>query len=104
MAFQYLIVVNGLNLKRSPQAPLASIETVVALKTAEILLIPHWNNSPGDATGLAWGDGSTPGAPKIIYASRTHSQLGQVIAELKRSSYRYMKVRDVPLDEARCSI
>ena len=28
-----------------------------------------------------------PEAPKIIYASRTHSQLSQVISELKRSGY-----------------
>jgi regulator of telomere elongation helicase 1 len=51
-------------------------------------------NQLSNATGLGWGDAATPGAgvPKIIYASRTHSQLSQVISELKRSSYRYMKV------------
>jgi regulator of telomere elongation helicase 1 len=51
-------------------------------------------NQLSNATGLGWGDTGTPGtgAPKIIYASRTHSQLSQVISELKRSSYRYMKV------------
>ncbi|XP_054004616.1 regulator of telomere elongation helicase 1 homolog [Hylaeus anthracinus] len=31
-------------------------------------------------------------APKIIYASRTHSQLSQAIQELKRSSYKHVNV------------
>lgn len=50
-------------------------------------------NQLSNATGLGWGDNTSPGAgaPKIIYASRTHSQLSQVVSELKRSSYRYMK-------------
>lgn len=37
------------------------------------------------ASGRSWG------VPKIIYASRTHSQLCQVMAELKRSHYNFMK-------------
>lgn len=51
-------------------------------------------NQLSSATGFGWGDSPTAemGAPKIIYASRTHSQLSQVVSELKRSSYRYMKV------------
>ena len=40
-----------------------------------------------------WGGEAGAGVPKIIYASRTHSQLSQVIGELKRSSYSYVKVR-----------
>ena len=50
-------------------------------------------NQLSSATGLSWGDApGTGGVPKIIYASRTHSQLSQVISELKRSSYKFMKV------------
>ena len=51
-------------------------------------------NQLSGATGLGWGETATAGVgtPKIIYASRTHSQLSQVVSELKRSSYRYMKV------------
>lgn len=51
-------------------------------------------NQLSNATGLGWGDPAigAAGVPKIIYASRTHSQLSQVISELKRSSYKYVKV------------
>lgn len=51
-------------------------------------------NSLNAAAGIGWGEtpNAATGAPKIIYASRTHSQLSQVIAELKRSAYKYMKV------------
>lgn len=31
-------------------------------------------------------------SPKIIYASRTHTQLTQVMQELKRTSYKHLKV------------
>lgn len=40
------------------------------------------------------GKGNTPGmygVPKIIYSSRTHSQLSQVVGELKKCSYKYVK-------------
>ncbi|XP_073944470.1 regulator of telomere elongation helicase 1 [Choristoneura fumiferana] len=36
-------------------------------------------------------DSMTWGMPKIIYSSRTHSQLTQAMQELKRSSYRHVK-------------
>lgn len=39
-----------------------------------------------DDEALAW-----TAAPKIIYASRTHSQLTQAMQELKRSSYAHLK-------------
>lgn len=37
------------------------------------------------------GNGSAPICPKIIYSSRTHSQLSQAISELKKTNYRYVK-------------
>ncbi|XP_041977569.1 regulator of telomere elongation helicase 1 homolog [Aricia agestis] len=36
-------------------------------------------------------DSTSWGMPKIIYSSRTHSQLTQAMQELKRSSYRHVK-------------
>ncbi|XP_051805609.1 regulator of telomere elongation helicase 1 isoform X2 [Acanthochromis polyacanthus] len=49
-------------------------------------------NTPLSSWGTAATDGDKPtyytDVPKIIYASRTHSQLAQVINELKSSSYR----------------
>lgn len=42
------------------------------------------------AAGQMWGDKNAP--PKIIYSSRTHSQLSQAISELKRTSYSYLRV------------
>ncbi|XP_068207931.1 regulator of telomere elongation helicase 1 homolog [Palaemon carinicauda] len=40
--------------------------------------------------GQAWANKSAP--PKIIYSSRTHSQLTQAVNELKRTTYSYLKV------------
>lgn len=43
-----------------------------------------------NAASGAWGE--TGSSQKIIYSSRTHSQLSQAVNELKRTSYKYMKI------------
>ncbi|XP_029650063.1 regulator of telomere elongation helicase 1-like isoform X1 [Octopus sinensis] len=45
-----------------------------------------------NSSGAAWGGGQEFVVPKIIYASRTHSQLTQVVQELKRSAYSSVNV------------
>jgi len=52
---------------------------------------PTWAQAMRDAVAAAQAaDAATPGhrgAPPIVYASRTHSQLAQAMAELRRTAY-----------------
>lgn len=48
-------------------------------------LIDNLKSGTGKSKDASWG------MPKIIYSSRTHSQLTQAMQELKRSSYKHVK-------------
>lgn len=58
------------------------------------LLKTKSGNNKDDIMGQledASGDSSNLAVPKVIYASRTHSQLTQVMQELKRTQYNHVK-------------
>lgn len=44
----------------------------------------------------------TMGVPKVIYASRTHSQLAQAMQEMKKTSYNGMKAAIIGSREQLC--
>ncbi|XP_055886515.1 regulator of telomere elongation helicase 1-like isoform X2 [Biomphalaria glabrata] len=53
------------------------------------------------ATGSSWGSSEFL-VPRIIYASRTHSQLSQAVQELKRTAYSHVKSSVIGSREQLC--
>lgn len=53
--------------------------------------LASWIQDMNDASKQGAGGNNMHGVPKVIYASRTHSQISQAMQELKRTSYAHMK-------------
>lgn len=53
--------------------------------------LASWIQDLNDPSKQGAGSSNTHGVPKVIYASRTHSQISQAMQELKRTSYGHMK-------------
>jgi len=66
-------------------------------QTQGILLPRSFFSQPSFSDDSRFVDGAR--APKIIYATRTHSQLSQVIRELKSTAYKYTLPPFVELHE-----
>lgn len=84
---------------------LAWLETAkakyAAMRQGAAETAPALNMQLAGATGSSWtGDRLAP--PKIIYSSRTHSQLSQAISEFKRTKYKYMKMAVIGSRDQMC--
>lgn len=78
-----------------------SLATIMGEQQNDQSELQKLSKSLQSSTGLTWG-GSSFAVPKIIYASRTHSQLTQAVQELKRTAYNSVKVSVIGSREQLC--